>query len=130
MSSYMSNTKTVMKYLLAFFFVAAGINHFIHPDMYRRIMPPYLPWPLFLQYLAGFFEILLGLLVLIPRYSRMAAWGLIGLLIAVFPANIHMALNSENYPEFSPRAYWIRLPIQLVIILWAWWYTKRNATPA
>ncbi|MCI0665503.1 MAG: DoxX family membrane protein [Acidobacteria bacterium] len=126
----MSNTKTVMKYLLAFLFVAAGINHFIKPDMYLKIMPPYLPWPLFLQYLAGFFEILLGILVLIPRYSRMAAWGLILLLIAVFPANIQMALNPDKYPEFSPMAYYLRLPIQFVIIAWAWWYTKNNANTA
>jgi uncharacterized membrane protein len=126
----MSNTKTVMKYLLAFLFIAAGINHFIRPDMYLKIMPPYLPWPLFLQYVAGFFEILLGILVLIPRYSRLAAWGLIALLIAVFPANIQMALNPDQYPEFSPMAIYLRLPLQFVIIAWAWWYTRENATPA
>jgi uncharacterized membrane protein len=119
-----------MKYLLAFFFVAAGINHFVHPDLYLKIMPPYLPWPLFLQYLAGVFEIVLGVLVLIPRYSRIAAWGLIALLIAVFPANIHMALNPEKYPEFSTKILWVRLPLQFVIIVWAWWFTKKNATPA
>lgn len=117
-----------MKYLLAFFFVAAGINHFINPEFYLQIMPPYLPWPLFLQYVAGFFEILLGILVLIPRYSRMAAWGLILLLIAIFPANINMALNPDKYPKYSAMAYYIRLPIQFVIIAWAWWYTKKNAT--
>jgi uncharacterized membrane protein len=130
MSNRLSNTKTVMKYLLAFLFVAAGINHFIQPDLYLKIMPPYLPWPLFLQYLAGFFEIFLGVLVLIPRYSRMAAWGLIALLIAVFPANIHMALNPEKYPEASPFFWWLRLPLQFVIIAWAWWYTKPNEEPA
>jgi uncharacterized membrane protein len=130
MSNRLSNTKTVMKYLLAFLFVAAGINHFIQPDLYLKIMPPYLPWPLFLQYLAGFFEIFLGVLVLIPRYSRMAAWGLIALLIAVFPANIHMALNPEKYPEASPLFWWLRLPLQFVIIAWAWWYTKHNEEPA
>jgi len=130
MTSQMSNTKAVMKYLLAFFFVAAGINHFINPEFYLQIMPPYLPRPLFLQYVAGFFEILLGVLVLIPRYSRMAAWGLVLLLIAIFPANIHMALNPDKYPRYPAMAYYIRLPFQFVFIVWAWWYTKKNATPA
>ena len=86
--------KLVLKYLLALFFVLAGLNHFRNPDFYVKTMPPYLPWHLFRVYLSGFFEIALGVLLLIPRQQRLAAWGLISLLVAVFPANIHMAGNA------------------------------------
>jgi uncharacterized membrane protein len=118
--------KIVLKYLLAAFFVAAGMYHFINPDFYLRIMPPYLPWHLELVYLSGFFEIALGLLILIPRYTRLAGWGLIALLIAVFPANIHMAVNHDNYPDVPMWFHWFRLPLQLVFIAWAWWVTNQD----
>src|SRR3954451_19842014 len=91
-----------MRWLLGILFMAAGANHFINPDFYARIMPPYLPWHLELVYLSGVLEILFGTLVLIPTLAPFASWGLIALLIAVFPANIHMALHPELYPEFSP----------------------------
>jgi len=120
----MRKFKTVMKYLLAVFFVAAGMNHFVHSTFYLRMMPAYLPWHLALIYISGVFEILLGGLVLFPRYTRLAGWGLIVLLIAVFPANLHMAVNSHLFPDFNSTVLWIRLPIQLVFILWAWWATK------
>jgi uncharacterized membrane protein len=116
--------KIVLKYLLAAFFVAAGMYHFINPDFYLRIMPPCLPWHKELIYLSGFFEIALGLLVLIPRYVRPAGWGLIALLIAVYPANIHMAVNYHLYPDVPIWFHWVRLPLQLVFIAWAWWATK------
>jgi uncharacterized membrane protein len=124
----MSAFKLGMKYLLAVFFIGAGINHFVHPDFYLRIMPPYLPWPAFLQYLAGFFEIALGVLLLFPQYTRRAAWGLVGLLIAVYPANIHMAINHQLYPEVSLTFHWIRLPLQFIFIAWAWWFTREDET--
>ncbi|HKX33356.1 MAG TPA: MauE/DoxX family redox-associated membrane protein, partial [Blastocatellia bacterium] len=91
----MSVLKLVLNILLAFLFVAAGILHFIKPEMYVRIMPRYLPWPLLLQYVAGAFEILFGVMILIPKYRRLGAWGLILLLLAVFPANIQMALHPD-----------------------------------
>jgi uncharacterized membrane protein len=122
----MSAFKTVMRYLMAFFFVAAGLNHFFNPEFYIKIMPPYLPWPVFLQYLAGAFEIVLGAMLLIRHFTKIAAWGLIVLLIAVFPANIHMALNPHLYPEMAPIAYWIRLPFQFLFIAWAWWLTRKD----
>lgn len=113
-----------MKYLLAVFFIAAGLNHFANPAFYLKMMPPYLPWPAVMNYLSGALEILLGAVVFLPRYTRLAGWGLIALLIAVFPANLYMAQNSHLFPEFRPMALWIRLPFQLVFILWAWWATK------
>ena len=120
----MRRLKLVLKYILALFFVLAGLNHFRNPDFYVKIMPPYLPWHLFLIYLSGFFEIALGVLLLIPRQQYIAAWGLIALLVAVFPANIHMAVHTELYPAISPAMLWARLPLQGVLIAWAYWYTR------
>jgi len=114
----------ILKWLFGIVFVLAGINHFLNPDFYLRIMPPYLPWHLFLVYLSGVFEIALGALLLIPKFSRLAAWGLIALLIAVFPANIYMAMNTELFPEFNPILIWLRLPLQFLMIAWAYWLTK------
>lgn len=110
--------------MLAIGFVLAGINHFINPAFYLKIMPPILPAPLFLIYLSGILEIALGVLLLLPKFTRLAAWGLIALLIAVFPANIYMAMNPHLFPEFSPAALYLRLPAQVVIIGWALWYTR------
>ncbi|QFS47064.1 DoxX family membrane protein [Nostoc sphaeroides CCNUC1] len=89
-------------------------------------MPPQLPYPLELVYLSGFYEILGGIGLLVPPVSQAAAWGLIALFIAVFPANINMAVNHiqlEHIPD-SPWVQVVRLPFQAVLIAWAWWYTK------
>lgn len=120
----MRKLKLISKYLLCVFFVAAGLNHFINPAFYLKIMPPYLPWHLFLVYLSGFFEVALGTLLLAPAFTRTAAWGLIALLVAVFPANIHMATNPQLYPDINPLALWLRLPLQAVFIAWAYWHTR------
>ena len=118
--------KLILKILLAVFFVVAGINHFRQTDFYLRMMPPYVPSHLAMVQISGVAEIALGLLLLIPAASRTAACGLIALLIAVFPANLQMALHPETFPEFSPRALWLRLPLQAVLIAWAYWYTPSN----
>ena len=122
----MSSNKIGMKYLLAAGFIFAGFNHFYNPDFYLRIMPPYLPWPSAMHLTAGFFEIVLGVMLLIPRFQRLAAWGLIALLLAVYPANIHMAVNWRLYPDLPMIFHWIRLPLQFVLIAWAWWYMKAD----
>lgn len=118
--------KSILKWILGIAFIFAGINHFINPNFYVKIMPPFLPAPLFLVYLSGFFEIALGVLLLVPRFSRFAAFGLIALLIAVFPANIYMAVNSHLFSEFSPTVLYARLPLQLLLIAWAFWYAKND----
>ncbi|HEX8283955.1 MAG TPA: DoxX family membrane protein [Pyrinomonadaceae bacterium] len=120
----MQKLKLILKFFFAVSFVVAGFNHFFNTSFYLHIMPPYLPLPLTLVYLSGLIEIILGVLLLIPKLTRMAAWGLVALLIAVFPANLHMAVNHELYPEYSVTALWARLPLQLVLIGWAYWYTK------
>jgi uncharacterized membrane protein len=120
----MRTLKIILKYLLCVLFVLAGLNHFINPAFYLKIMPPYLPWHLFLVYLSGFFQIALGVLLLVPALTRIAAWGLIALLIAVFPANIQMAINPQLYSDINPLAFWLRLPWQAVLIAWAYGHTR------
>lgn len=121
---YCSMFKTGLKYLLGLAFAAAGANHFVMTEFYLRMMPPYLPWHLLLVYLSGVIEFALGVALLVPRLTRVAAWGMIALCVAVFPANLHMALHAELFPQFSEAALWWRLPGQLVIMGWAWWVTR------
>ena len=121
----MNRTKTAFKFLLAILMVGAGITHFVNPDFFLKIMPPYLPLHLELVYLSGCFEIALGGLLLVPRFSRLAAWGIIALLIAVFPANIYLFQNQELLPA-SPMVHLLRLPLQIVFILWAYCFTRSN----
>ncbi|MDQ2936534.1 MAG: DoxX family protein [Acidobacteriota bacterium] len=118
----MRKVKPILKYLLAVFFVVAGLNHFTNPNFYLKIMPPYLPWHLPLIYLSGLFEVALGILLLIPHFTHIAAWGLIALLIAVFPANIHMAVNHGLFPEYRATTLWLRLPLQVVLMALLYWY--------
>ncbi|MBI2824653.1 MAG: DoxX family protein [Planctomycetia bacterium] len=120
----MAIVKTVLKFVLGLFFVGAGEMHFLRPEFYLKIMPPYLPWHWELVFVSGVFEVALGVLLLIPLTTRLAAWGLIALLIAIFPANIYVYQNQELIPDFGPTMHLVRLPLQGVLILWAWWYTR------
>jgi uncharacterized membrane protein len=122
----MSNRKELLRVILAVSLVIVGITHFTVCEQYMRIVPPQLPYPRSLVYLSGFYEILGGIGLLVPPVSQAAAWGLIALFIAVFPANINMAVNHiniDNIPD-SDLLRVIRLPFQAVLIAWAWWYTK------
>ena len=115
--------KTIARALMGMLFILAGINHFRRPRMYRAIMPPYLPWHNPLVALSGAAELGLGTLALVPQWRRQAGWGLIALLVAVFPANLHMALHSERYPRIPAWLLWCRLPLQAVLIAWVRWCT-------
>jgi uncharacterized membrane protein len=119
---------TIIRYLvlilLAVAFVGVGITHFTNEEFFVAIVPPYLPWHRALVYISGFFEILGGLGILVPKLRRFAGWGLIALMIAVYPANIHMAMNPDQFPDMSPTALYVRLPIQFVMIAIVWWATK------
>lgn len=112
--------------LLAAAFVLAGANHFFNPAPYLAIMPDYLPAHRALVMLSGVFEILGGVGVLVPRTRALAGAGLILLLVAVFPANLNMALHVERYPDLPPAALYLRLPFQLLFGLWAWWATRKE----
>jgi uncharacterized membrane protein len=117
-----SRTKTVFRFAAALLFVVAGANHFLNPDVYRRIVPPMFPAPAALVFISGVGEILGGIGLLIPRLRRAAALGLIALLVAVFPANVYMAVAPDAAPAFGVPAWllWLRLPLQFVLIAWMW----------
>jgi uncharacterized membrane protein len=121
--------KTLSRYVFAIFFVAAGLMHFANPDFYLKIMPDYIPqhWHLELVYVSGVAEILLGALLMFSDLQRIAGWGLILLLIAVFPANIYAYQHQELIPA-SPLVHLLRLPLQGLLILWAFWYTRPDRT--
>lgn len=124
----MLRTKNILRVILAGFMITAGILHWVTPAPFVKIVPSFLPYPLALVYISGFFEILGGVGLLIPVVSRAAAWGLIALFVAVFPANINMAVNQialDGIPD-SDLLRWGRLPFQAVLIAWAWWYTRAN----
>jgi uncharacterized membrane protein len=122
----MRYVKEGLKWLLAAFFITAGVGHFRTPDFFLKIMPDYIPANLHepAVFWSGVAEVLLGFLLLIPATTRIAAWGLIALLIAVFPANIYGWQHSEEIFGISKQAHFIRLPLQAVLIAWAWWYTR------
>ena len=107
-------------------YVLTDINHFINPEFYVAIMPPYLPWHLELVWLSGVLEIVVGVGVLVPKTRRPAGWALIALLIAVFPANLHMALAEPGTFDAPAWGLWLRLPIQGLLIAWAWWVTQSD----
>lgn len=109
---------------MAGLYIAAGLNHFRKPKMYLRLMPDYIPAHLTMVYISGVAEVILGALLLFPATRIWAAWGIIILLILVFPANIQMAL--DFYARKNPYLWIaiIRLPLQFVLIWWAWIYTK------
>lgn len=112
----------LLLYLQAIGYIAAGLNHFINPKTYLAIMPPYLPAHSLMVALSGGAEIVLGIGLLFPATRSLAAWGLIILLVAVFPANVHMAL-SGRFQKIPGWLRWGRLPLQGVLIWWAYYYT-------
>ena len=114
----------VGKRTLVALFIIAGVSHFVATHFFLKIMPPYLPFQLALVLVSGVIEISLGILLLGPRYSRLAAWGIIALLIAVFSANIHVYQHQEMFP-LTWFVHLLRLPMQGVLILWAFAYARR-----
>jgi uncharacterized membrane protein len=114
-------------WLLSAFFVFAGFNHLMNPEFYVAIMPPNLPAPQWLHLVAGIAELVLGVYLLEPRTRVLAAWGMIALLVAIFPANLYVA--RENVGAGGPGTgvgalNYVRLPFQALFIAWAWWYTR------
>ena len=121
----MSTVKLIALWALAIAMIWVGVLHFVRPKPFVRIVPKYLPAPLALVYISGFFEILGGVGLLIPATRVYAAWGLIALYIAVFPANIYMLTDnvSLNPKKPIPRwMLWLRLPFQFLFIAWAYWF--------
>ncbi len=116
--------REIALYIMSLFYIAAGVMHFVWPRIYLKMMPAYLLFHLPLVYISGIFEILSGLLLLHPFTRPYGAWLTIIVLIAVFPGNIQMFIN---FYQKQNQYLWIaalRLPLQLLLIWWAWLYTK------
>jgi uncharacterized membrane protein len=126
------SARGILRGVLAVFFIAAGLNHFRNPAIYLGMMPPWLPAPELMGQISGGAEILGGLGLLVPATRRLAGWGLVALLVAIFPANLHVAMQG-NMPGLDVPAWglWLRLPFQLVFLWWVWWVAlaeKRDET--
>lgn len=124
----------VGRLILGIVMMAVGVLHFTHVQLFTSIVPDYLPAPQFLVYLSGVIEIGLGIGLLIERTRVPAAWALIALYVAVFPANINMALHPDMPlggvdVSIPPILLWLRLPLQLALIYWAWLYTRPRPAP-
>ncbi|MGB3309811.1 MAG: DoxX family protein [Nodosilinea sp.] len=127
---FLEHNKATLRIILAVCMVVVGILHFVVPQPFIRIVPEVLPAPAALVYISGAIEIGLGLGLFIPSVRQISAWGLVALFIAVYPANLNMAINHIQISGI-PDAWWfqaIRLPFQFVLIAWAYWYT-RPGTP-
>lgn len=112
---------------VAMFFAGAGVAHFTHSGFFLSIVPPYLPAHRALVSVSGIAEIAGGLGILPIATRRWAGYGLLALLAAVYPANIHMAMNPELFPQMSLAALIVRLPFQFVFAAWVWWATRPEA---
>ncbi|MDZ4664657.1 MAG: DoxX family protein [Bacteroidota bacterium] len=113
---------------MSLFYLVVGIMHFVNSEVYLRIMPPWIPWHYELVLVSGVCEVVFALLLVFPPTKRLGAWCIIGLLIAVFPANIQMMINYIH--ESNPKL-WIaivRLPLQILLIWWAYRFTKKQPT--
>lgn len=117
--------KKIGLYFLSALFVLGGINHFIKPDFYLKIMPHYFPMPLFLVFISGLIEVLLGIMLLFAQYKKMAAWGIILLLISFFPVHINMIIHAEQWNEIPTAFLYVRILLQFLLIAWAYQYTKK-----
>lgn len=117
--------KKYLIYVMGLLYLCAGINHFVNPGFYLKMLEGFLPYPDALNAVSGAAEVVLGVAVMVPAYRRWAAWGIVLLLIAVFPANINMALNPAEW-DMPLWGLYLRLPVQFVLIWWAYIYTKQS----
>ena len=116
--------KTISIIIMSLFYIMAGTNHFINLDWYVRIVPPILPFKTAIVYISGILEIILGSLLIFPKTRFIAGWGLVILLVAVYPANIYVALTNGEAMDITPLIAWGRLPFQFVLIGLAYWHSK------
>lgn len=110
-------------YIMGAIYILAGSLHFLKPRIYMKIMPPFLPYHKELVYLSGVCEMVFGALVMFPSTQSIGAWGLIITLIGVFPANIYMLTSYKGKRVWYRTVLWLRLPLQFLLIYWAWLYT-------
>lgn len=123
---HISGIRDWVRILFGIAFVFAGLNHFLNARFYVAIMPSYLPLHWELVYISGIFEVGLGAMIALDYKTILAAWGLIALLIAVYPANISMAQNPQLFPDIPVWVLYARLPLQFLFIGIAYWLTRRK----
>jgi uncharacterized membrane protein len=116
----------ILRIVLATAMIVVGALHFIDEEFFVRIVPKALPFPRLLVAISGVCEIGLAIALLVPKTRRLAGFGLIALYVAVFPANINMVVHPELGGDVPLWALWVRLPLQLVLIAWAWWVSRRE----
>lgn len=125
----MKNLLKISKIVLSLLFILAGINHFRSPEPYLSLIPLYVPYPTLMNYLSGIIEIILGVALLFKYSQKTAAWGIIFLMIAFIPAHIYMIQKAPftmGAALITPAIAWIRLPLQGILIVWAYIYTKNR----
>lgn len=122
--------KKIVFYVMVIFYLAAGVNHFVNPSNYLSIIPPYFPQPVVLNFLSGIFEVALAILLIPIKSRKLAAYGIILMLIAFMPVHIFMIekANTSNFllgkHTITPLIAWIRIPFQIAFIYWAYWCSK------
>lgn len=122
----MKYVKRGTRYLLGVLFVLAGINHFVNPDFYMKLMPGYLPLHYGLVILSGITEVIAGALLIYGPTIRLGAWGIVAMLVIFLLVHVHMIVHRDLYPGVPLWALWLRLVFQFLFIAWAWWYTRRE----
>ncbi len=125
-----SRARAVLRIVLGVAMIGVGILHFVSPAPFVQMIPAALPAHLALVYVSGLAEIAGGVGLQIPKLRRAASWGLVALYVAVFPANINMAIHQIPLGDFQPSSFalWARLPFQLLFIAWAWWAGKPDTS--
>jgi uncharacterized membrane protein len=126
----LARRKRILRRVMGAAYVIAGVTHFLAPESFARVVPPEFPRPRALVYLSGVAEVILGFGVQFDRTRRASAWGIVALLVAVFPANVYMATDDagtgfvpDRLAGVARAAAWARLPLQAVLVLWAWWHS-------
>ncbi|MEO7386106.1 MAG: DoxX family protein [Gammaproteobacteria bacterium] len=121
-------TRKIFRYLglaLVFlYFFGGGVAHFVATDMFVKIVPPYIPFPLSAVYVSGVFEVLGAIGIWLPRWREWAGNGLLLLTVCVTPANVYMWMNPQLFPEMSQAALFWRLPLQVLLLALIWWSTR------
>lgn len=117
----------ILRLIAAIFFILAGANHFRSPTFYEQIVPPGFGPPALMVMISGAAEIAGGIGLLIPSLRKFAGWGLVALLIAVFPANVYMAMEPQRFARFPQWILWTRLPLQFVLIAWVWLVSAKSS---
>jgi len=121
----MKNLKSLGSWFFAVFFFYAGLMHFVQEESFTAIMPPFIPFPKLIVWTTGLMELVFAILLILPRYRKLAGFLLAPFLLAVLPANIHMAMNNIPFGEMSatPTTLWLRVALQFPLILSILWVT-------